>query len=380
MARGISSRARFTAFAALSFAAASVLWAAPGASANISGCPGGYNGHCYGITGFGGHWGQAPVWLNAVGTDLTANCLEIGNPSNDFVNYEMWMDTGDNVAGSNWWVEEGLKDGKLYVAPGQPSGFMWFWEDHRPVDGAGANGHYISGGTWGTTNVSFYWQGNGNWNVYRGGSLIGESTHNADWAGGAQTGTEITSGSVAMSAESDNFQYADPSWHWHGVAPAGPSFTDAIGLNGISTNGSITGSFTEIWSARSCVQGPARPAVAATVGGTPLPAAQAPAALKSIGSMVSQQMKEQSPQSAKYIATTRSQTDRLLNEKTTGDSDVYLIQMQGHFTAADVPPGRQAPTGDTLIVTVSAATGKVTDWSIRNSGPDISSLGKAARL
>lgn len=54
--------------------------------------------------------------------------------------------------------------------------------------------------------------------------------------------------------------------------------------------------------------------------------------------------------------------------------------MQGHFTAADVPPGHQAPTGDTLVVTVSAATGKVTDWSIRNSGSDISSLGNATRL
>ena len=96
-----------------------------------------------------------------------------------------------------------------------PAGWNWFWADNRP-NGGGYHGHYISGGWTTDTQVVFIWQGSGAWNVYRGGSYIGESTHNGDFAEGGAVGAESTTGAMALQGHADNFEYHDSSWHGAG--------------------------------------------------------------------------------------------------------------------------------------------------------------------
>jgi len=367
------ARSKLTSAAVSALVLTASLTAAGPASASPTPCPGSTAGHCYALTEFGVLYNGNPVWLNAVGTDLTVPCIMVGNAAAEFINYEMWMSTNNNVAGSDYWVEEGVKAGKLYVAPGQPSGWMWFWEDNRP--NGGNNGHYISAGTMGRTNVTFRWLGNGGWNVYRAGSVVGTSTANGDWAGGAETGSENTSSSIALNAYSDNFQYADTGWNWHGISPnLDVGSIGNVGLTAQSSSGSAVGAALHVWTPGACGTAVQLPT------GAPLSPAAAPTALKTIASGVSAEMGEAKPTGISYAASTRKAVDGLLNTSTTGDSSVYIIEMHGHFVSPDTPPGHVPPTGNTLTVTVSAATGQVTDWGIDNSTPNIASLGATSIL
>ncbi|WP_280759353.1 hypothetical protein [Prescottella agglutinans] len=96
----------------------------PAAAQATSGvCPGATdgNGHCYAIASFGT---SSPVWMDGLSADLKVDCLAVGNPNTDFINYEMWMLTNRNVANSKTWIEQGMTAGTLASA-GNPVGFMW---------------------------------------------------------------------------------------------------------------------------------------------------------------------------------------------------------------------------------------------------------------
>jgi len=56
--------------------------------------------------------------------------------------------------------------------------------------------------------------------------------------------------------------------------------------------------------------------------------------------------------------------------------------MHGHFTGSDldVPPDEKVPTGNTMAVVVSAATGLITDLGITNHVPALSTLGTPTKL
>jgi hypothetical protein len=61
---------------------------------------------------------------------------------------------------------------------------------------------------------------------------------------------------------------------------------------------------------------------------------------------------------------------------------VYLVQLQGHFTAlgASVPPGVKLPTGTDLTLVVDATSGSVTDWGVSNRKADLYKLGSVIAL
>lgn len=368
--------AAVSAFAAL-MAAMGVASASPAAA--LTSCSGGeYIGsdgvyHCYLISVFGPRFGGSAYPLNEIAADLRVPCIDVGDVNNSELNFELWMDTNDNT-GAGTWVEEGLQAG---LTQGVSAGWHWFWADDRP-NGGGYHGHYISGGTTADTQVYFTWLGHGNWNVSRAGTVIGESTYNGDWAEGGQVGAESTTDAMALEGYAYNFEYADPNWAWH-PAPGSLFYQyDGALYGGITTNGSTPGYSGVNAFAGNC---PSTATIAAPRA-TPLSAAAAPSALRAIGLAQAQASGESKPSSISFVSTTRAQADKALNTSTTGDSAVYVIKMTGHFTAhnAGVPAKGHVPTGTTMTVTVSAATGQVTDWGITDSAPDLSPAGHATAL
>ena len=70
----------------------------------------------------------------------------------------------------------------------------------------------------------------------------------------------------------------------------------------------------------------------------------------------------------------------MLDTATTGDNAVYVIRMAGHFKNKKAGPHGGTPTGTTMTVTVSAATGQITDWGLTDSPTDLSPLGPVTKL
>jgi hypothetical protein len=356
-------------FSTLALTTLSVAWMAPALA--ITGCPGGEsNGHCYGVGTTGKDRTGTPVWLNAIGTDLYVYCLSVANRNTDFANYEAWMDTNDNVPSDFTWVEEGMKAG--IGVDGNNHGFTWFWADQRPGSG-GYHEHYGPGASTGTiTNVSFYWLGNGNWNVERGGSVIGESTANGDWAGGGYTGVETTINIATAVGYSQNWQYADPSWDWH-PAIAGTLNQSDGWLSAVADQGT-PGSLVSVVNRGGCGGDVAQPKA------SPITDATAATRLKQIALTAAAANGEMHPVSMEFVATTRKNAQALTGEGVPENNASYLVQIRGNFTGynASIPPHKKIPTGSYLTLTVDAATGFVSDVGLTATAVSLPALGQSA--
>jgi hypothetical protein len=358
----------------------------PGSADAITGCPGGAgNGHCYATGDMGAEnppMNGTPIYLNAISTDLSVNCLNVKNRNTDFANYEMWMDTNDNIyTPGTTWIEEGLKAG--IGAHGANMGFQWFWADMRPPGGdiAYYHEHYLGNGTiGGSTSVGFYWfGGGGNWAVDLGPNSVGTSANNGDYAGGGTTGAETTTNKATVAGESKNWQYADTRWNWHPSPTAWDNSNNGNGwLHAGGSNGS-PGSLTEVYDNNGCTMPAAQPAQPAAV---PVTAASAPAALAAIAARAASVNGDAHPAQVTFVPTTRRKAQALTGGVIPRDNASYLVQLRGHFTGYDasVPPGSKLPTGTVMTLTVDAATGSVTDVSIGNSAANLSALGHASAI
>lgn len=83
------------------------------------------------------------------------------------------------------------------------------------------------------------------------------------------------------------------------------------------------------------------------------------------------------------VLTTRQQANALASQATVNsDQAVYLVQLQGQFTAlqASVPYGHQLPVGHYLTFTVDADTGAVLDWGVSENSSNLAALGPVASL
>jgi hypothetical protein len=202
---------------------------ASGAPALASGnCGNLQTGHCYAESAQGTTAGHTPIYLNNVGADLEVNCLAVRNDNTEFANWEMWVETDDtnpnSTTDSGYWVEEGYTAGTVLSGNTYYTGFQWYWADNRP--GGGYNEHFIE---WATANqyknVTVTFAGGSNWDVYLGGSFVGESTNNAAYAGGVTLGAEMAvDNNGQVWANSKNWQYTNGgSW-----SPVDPTFTGYI--------------------------------------------------------------------------------------------------------------------------------------------------------
>lgn len=364
MRRRLAIRLTLATVLATSTIALDLALATPGYAAT---CTGGT--HCYADDGYGSQvGGKAPT--NAQGGDLEVDCLSVANRNTDFITWEMWQPTSENLGGG-YWVEEGMVAGTVVDGGTGHTGFEWFWADNRP-NGLGYAEHYLGGASTGNyTNVSFYWQGNANWGVYRGGQQVGTSVNAGANGWGGVAGMESTTTAATVQGNLHNYQYKDNNnvWHWVGLNIRQP------GSAGWAQTGGGTGSF---YATTGCGFAPPP----ADYAGAPLAPSAAPAALQAIAKQEAGMNGGANPGSVKYVTSTRKQAAKLMNTELATDEPVYVMQLTGKFVGnhAYVPHGNPKPTGDTMIVVVSAATGKVVDMSITDRAGDLSKLGAVSGL
>ncbi|SEL03264.1 hypothetical protein [Streptacidiphilus jiangxiensis] len=326
------------------------------------------NGHCYAENQLEGN-GSHP---NAAGVDLDVNCLSVANRSTDFDDWEMWFATDTPQVSYDTWTEEGMTAGSLQ---GGYQGFLWYWADMRP--NGTYNEHYIRNASVGTsTNVSVYYAGNDNDNVYLGGSLVGTSAGNGSGGLYANAGFESTTTAATLQGWADNFQYrVGSSWSW-----ASPNVWNTnSGWVGTSASGS------NLYASTGCGGG-AAPLAAPAAHALPADAAQRARVLAQIVQGVATRAHGSHLGSARTTRSTRQQAIKALlgGDRVQGDQAVEVIQLNGDFSPVRSMKQRKAgalPTSNTLTILVDPATGRITDWGISNIGSAaLAQLGPVSQL
>ncbi len=116
-----------------------------------------------------------------------------------------------------------------------------------------------------------------------------------------------------------------------------------------------------------------------TAPGPPSPALLA--SIKTLAFHIAAISGEPSPTNAVIVPSTRIAANEVANgAELTDDSPVYVVSMQGHFTALDAPYGQKPPTGTVLTLTINPTTMEVLDVTISQTVPDLGKLGPVQSL
>lgn len=290
--------------------------------------------------------------------------------SSNFVTEEQWLLT-DNSS-SAYWVELGM----AYGAP-QGSTRYFFWADSRP-NGGGYHEHDLSIST--TFNYTYddyiTWVGNNSWQVRRDGSTLGTSTANPGPAHYAEAGEELTANSGSAAAISE-FLYKQTS--------SGGVWTNNWGGSIIADDPPYGGWLSQNYSADFYSNCSFSTATTPDPGPTfaSFDASSAPQMLKDIAKQLSAANGVKTPRSMKYVITTRQAAAEATSQAIVDtDQPVYLVSLQGNFTGktAKVPGGSPTPRGTEMTAAIDPATGRIVDWGIEATAPDLSRLGAVQSL
>lgn len=179
---------------------------------------------CHGVT----RWFPAPentaeiAYLTTSSlSGITDYCAQTG--------YSTTWEGTNNDADFNTWVEEGIHRGLHYNGSCSNQGLQFYWADQRP--GLGYAEHYPGGtvdlGTRYAFKIEYFGGATDEWDVYRDGTLINDSTSNPCCSLGMQAGAEGHSvgSSFIEGGEADGFQkeiVGNWSYHWGGAAVFNP--------------------------------------------------------------------------------------------------------------------------------------------------------------
>jgi hypothetical protein len=368
-------RRRVTALVAVTASACGTMIVAASPSFAAPTC---YNGNqrCYALTPWGSVAGtNAPSNGSVVDLDVYG-CLSVGNEDTDFANWESWQLTNSNLGEVSYWVEAGMTAGTVVDGGVDYTGFQQFWADNRP-NGGGYSEH---AGPAGFINkyfpVSFTWMGDGDWDVSVNGIYAGTSTANGGDSWGGEAGAEVTTRDATVAAELDNYAWVNTSNDTVKVNPA--LILDApSGWFSAYSQVAPGGAYTNVTT--GCGDSEVTMNAELNAHEKPITAAAAPAVLGATAQKIAALNGEAQPTGIAYVAGTRKQALALTNSAVAQDGPSYIIEMHGNFTSyRGGPVGRNGqsydPTGNTMIVVVSTATGMVTDTSIFNSDNTNASL------
>jgi len=370
----------------------------------ITGCPRGTTKHCYGLGRLSNNNN-----LHAVGANLYVDCLAVTNRDTDFINMEMWLRTQNRrpLADQNW-VEAGMTSGTLYSSPGHEKGFIWYWADSYTDQGRYYE-HYIGGAATRTsTNVTFTWEGNGVWGVFKGGTRVGGSGVGA-YPGDVDLGAESTTYQSAAWGQAVDWQYKNAAGTWNWVNPT-------IHNTGTTIKAAMPGGTgrahaqiyvqTPTWrcggnppalqaaeSAGTESAGAEQAGVQSADAATLLQSEQGTESLlRSNATRVAASLGVPNVGALQYTKSTRttavSRTSSTTVLKTEGvaqaeaastaadNRSVYVVQTRGSFVK-DVGHGRDPVRGNVLELVVDAQTGELTDWGIMRDSDGFAALGVA---
>lgn len=379
----------------VTLAASAAIVAVGGSPASaITGCPRGTTQHCYGLGRFNNNNN-----LHAVGANLYVDCLAVTNRDTDFINMEMWLTTQNTrpINQQNW-VEAGMTSGTLYNSPGREKGFIWYWADSYSDRGLYYE-HYIGAASTRTaTNVTFTYEGNNTWGVFKGGTRVGGSGVGA-YPGTVDLGAETTTHQSAVWGNAVDWQYKDRSNNWHWINPIARTTGSTITAGVPSGTGRPRAQVyvqTPSWRCGGNPPAALQTDAAEMHSKTPDPAVLlqsekgTESLLRSEVTKVAASLGVPEVGAVNFVASTRnaavSRTSNTAVLKTDGstqltaassvtdDRPVYVVQTQGSFVK-EVGHGRGPVTGSILEVVVDAETGALTDWGILRDSNNMASLG-----
>ncbi|WFR71125.1 hypothetical protein P9209_17470 [Prescottella defluvii] len=284
-------------------------------------CPGTTdgNGHCYAIASFGT---SSPVWMDGLSADLKVDCLAVGNPNTDFINYEMWMLTNRNVANSKTWIEQGMTAGTLATA-GNPVGFMWYWADQRSLYGQPWNyfEHYIGPAhTNQSVDAGLIWRpGTGDWDIWHDHKYIGGSIGVGAYAGVGQTGIEMTDLNTAAIGTSTSFRYKQPGTGNYLWAPKQSFYNNKPTHLSGNTNGATVNAQTT----SNCWPG--------TTSAKTAPKMLTADVSSEIAKESAANLGESAPRNARQVTTTRAEANKLIGAQAGDSAPAVVTVMDGSF-------------------------------------------------
>lgn len=317
--------------------------------------------HCYGTASYptGGN-------IDGVAVDLWTDCLHLDTPNSDFATHEMWMWTNASP-GTMTWLEGGYQRG-IAAGGNNETWFQWFWAEYTGSAFYSHHIQYASVADW--KQLWFAHYGDDTWGIYLGGSYAGQTAQHATAGTYVQVGGETTEPEVYSHGKSRYLQ-----WHgWGASSWTGASTGIATATSGVYSASASGAGMEQTSLKKICSPAPLR----ATA-----PEAKAPSTqdLKDVAVKVAAQYGEASPTGIEVVSTTRMAAQRAVGagDKVESDQKSYLVQLRGAFVG-HAPQGKKVPRGNTMTLTVDAATGVVTDLSLSTAHRDLAKLGSVKQL
>jgi hypothetical protein len=354
--------------------------------------------HCYAEA----DWDSAPSNEGSY-TYLYSSCLNGPNNTSNFADEEIWEGTDNSTLGA-YWVETGLSYGAINgVAKGGP---YWFWARNRPSTGNGYAAFYVGPASNSTSYLAeIAYAGNDKWSVYENTSLVGTANSNPPYSRYMATGEEVA-GNYNVYGESSDMSWFDTSGGNHNTWSSGSSHPSIIETYPPADAYWSSSNYNDLTYYANCGFGaPASahtastrvPAVSPTTvraetsaekpiavrKGTVAISSPALPTLQGLANTMAASAEGIGVSASQAVLTTRQQAATVTaGDTVNSDQGVYLVQLQGQFTAvaASMPHGQLAPTGQYLTFTVDASTGDVLDWSVGDHFSDLSTLGPVAAI
>ncbi len=304
---------------------------------------------------------------------MNVECLYESSPSNNFVDEQIWEGT-DNDSSGTYWVETGMSEGAPWG-----SGRVFFWADNRPTYGYAqhpVNGMAANLNTNYSLQINWY-SNSSTWQVWIGGTYVGQSTSNPPYSKYVVGGSEFTNVGVRAAA---NFWGLD----WYG--PGGTKYNNWGGEGVVIGAGSVSVPTAPYWSFSNLYDGigscsPSSPAQTSSSAASPevvnpVPSSKIDSATQSALLQVTKStaawLGDAAPAKITVVPTTRYAANQLTFGSTINNAvgkpdttGVYLVQAIGSFVAPrGAPGGATSPKGSALTLVIDPATNAILDWGI----------------
>jgi hypothetical protein len=351
--------------------------------------------HCYGVA----------IWTNSPSNTgnyvyIDSICLSGPNDNTNFADEELWEGT-NNSTNLAYWVETGLSYGEINGVP--EGGPYWFWADNRP-NGGGYHEHYYAKAA---NNVSYlleiFYISNNQWYVYDNNVHVGTSSSNPPGSRSMETGEEFTNSTYSIKGSSSDMSWFDASGGNHFQWTYGGSSSYVYYTPSSAAYAYWNSTYNDVEYKANCGVAPAapgtrnpsarlvpvrpdqikaEPTTLVTKGLSPVPTSAANTLVAMSRTMVASAGGTNVTQS-EAVLTTRQQANTVASgAAVSSDQPVYLVQVQGLFTAllARVPKGHAPPSGQYLTFTVDAASGALLDWGVSGNKANLFTLGPVTGL
>lgn len=250
------------------------------------------------------------------------------------------------------------------------TGVRYFWADQRALGGYKERNITSIPAYFGNTRrLEIRGDGKTTWDVYIDANRVGQSTQNSAPSEGAEAGEEATYPTAQAYAKFSKFQYYGWDKKFHEWTDTPQKVVDPP----LSLSPNTDGSFV-VLSNWFCSELVASSVDQSTKASTMISSEKAISIAKELATANA----VSHPRTTKYVATTRALAKSGVFHGQKTDDSLWVVEMTGDFIgySAKVRHGSPPPTGSHMTVTIDAATGEISDYSITNESSGLTSMGR----